>query len=112
LFAKPPQLVEINESTALWIKDVQQNEFQKEITAMNEGTQPTSLQKQLKLFQDEKGLLRSKGRIDNSSLEDAAKDPILLPKKRRLTDLIIMDVHKRSLHSGCSQTITEIRQSF
>lgn len=23
-----------------------------------------------------------------------------------------MDIHKRSLHSGCSQTITEIRQSF
>ncbi|XP_062616210.1 uncharacterized protein LOC134277925 [Saccostrea cucullata] len=112
LFVKQPQLDEMNESTVLWIKDVQQKEFQKEITAMNGGKQQTSLQKQLKLYPDDKGLLRCKGRIDNSSLEDSAKYPVLLPKKHQLTDLIIMDIHKRSLHSGCSQTITEIRQSF
>lgn len=36
---KLPQLDEINEATMLWIKDVQQNEFEREITAMNGGKQ-------------------------------------------------------------------------
>lgn len=48
---------------------------------MNGGKQQTSLQKQLKLYPDEKGLLRCKGRIDNSPLDDSAKYPALLPKR-------------------------------
>lgn len=36
---KLPQLDEINEATMLWIKDVQQNEFEREITAINGGKQ-------------------------------------------------------------------------
>lgn len=79
---------------------------------MNGGKQQTSLQKQFKLYQDEKGLLRCKGRIDNSPIDDSAKYPALLPKKHRFNDLIIMDILKRRLHFGCSQTLAEICQSF
>lgn len=95
----------------LWIKDVQQNALGWGITAMNGGKQQRSLQKQFKLYQDEKGLLRCKGRIDNSPIDDSAKYSALLPKKHRFNDLI-MDILKRRLHFGCSQTLAEICQSF
>lgn len=105
-------LDEINKATFVWIKDIQQQEFHQELSAITKGRCLPTLVKQLKLYRDENQILRCKGRIDYSSLDDSAKYPVLLPKKHRFTDLIIMDIHKRSLPSGCSQTITEIRQSF
>ena len=41
-----------------------------------------------------------RGRINNAPLPDDAKFPYLLPKKNRLTSLLISDIHIHNQHCG------------
>ena len=63
-------------------------------------------------FIDSHGILRFKGRLENTELFEGAKFPILLPRTVRLTVLIIEMVHKQNLHSGVSQTLSQMRRKF
>ncbi|XP_076095349.1 uncharacterized protein LOC143066242 [Mytilus galloprovincialis] len=98
----------------LWIKDTQQDRFVKELEhiSLNPKVKSLPLVQQLRLYLDENGIIRCKGRIQNSSLEENAKFPILLPKNHKLTDFVIMNAHLRNLHTGVGQTITHIWQSY
>ncbi|KAH3728311.1 hypothetical protein DPMN_054265 [Dreissena polymorpha] len=40
------------------------------------------------------------------------KFPILLPKKRHITRLIVRDAHITHLHSGVNATVAHIRQTY
>jgi len=42
----------------------------------------------------------------------ASKYPIYLPREHRLTELIIIDFHKRSCHCGVKATLAELRTRF
>ena len=57
-------------------------------------------------------MIRCKGRLDNSTLEEGARRPILLPKRERFTHLLIEKVHKELLHSGVSQTLAGVRYKY
>ncbi|XP_071137411.1 uncharacterized protein [Mytilus edulis] len=105
---------EISLAMNLWIKDTQQDRFVKELEhiSLNPKVKSLPLVQQLRLYLDENGIIRCKGRIQNSSIEENAKFPILLPKNHKLTDFVIMDAHLRNLHTGVGQTITHIRQSY
>ncbi|KAL3075407.1 hypothetical protein niasHT_036127 [Heterodera trifolii] len=65
----------------------------------------------LQLYEDESGILRSKGRIQKGDIAESAKDPIFLPHKAELTALIIRHVHNK-LHAGANNVLAEIRQNF
>jgi len=66
----------------------------------------------LNLVIDDQGILRCKGRYQNSELSQGAKYPKLLPPKEYYTRLNIEEVHRRMFHSGVSQTLAEIRQEY
>ncbi|GFY01958.1 integrase catalytic domain-containing protein [Trichonephila clavipes] len=51
-------------------------------------------------------------KIKNSSLSPIQKHPILLPKSRHLTNLVIQYFHHINLHSGPQLTLCCIRQKF
>ena len=69
--------------------------------------------KQLMLFEDDSGILRCRGRIDNAaSLPYSTKYPILLPSNHPLTTLYIHQAHARVLHNGVKETLTELRSRF
>jgi len=106
--------VEIQQATRLWIIDVQNDRFSEERDQIlnNTRTNKIPLLRQLRLYIDDENIVRCAGRIHNSQLEECTKFPILLPKKHRFTDLIIMDAHQKMLHSGPGQTITHIRQKY
>lgn len=109
-------LDEINKATLVWIKDIQKQTFHQELSAITIGRclhVPTFV-KQLKLYRDKNQVLSCKGNIDYSSLDDSAKIILFCPatKKQRFTDLMMINIHKRSLRTGCSQTIRVIRLSF
>ena len=53
-----------------------------------------------------------KGRLENVDMPIASKYPIYLPRDHRLTELIIIDCHKRSCHCGVKATIAELRSKF
>ena len=67
------------------------------------------LQKQLGLYLEDDGLLRCKGRIDQAEISENTRRPILLPKNERFIHLQIEKVHTQSLHSGVSQSLSQVR---
>ena len=58
-----------------------------------------SIIRQLRLYLDDDGCIRSAGRIHNAHLPEATKFPLLLPPKAHLSMLIINDAHIRQLHA-------------
>ena len=94
---------ELKEAEKLWICHIQRKHFQDCYEAI-ENKKRCNLQKQLGVYLGASGLMRCKGRLDNSDLNESAKHPILLPKDDRVTHLIIVNTHRHILHSGVSQT--------
>ena len=58
---------------------------------------------------DERGILRSAGRVTHAP---TVNSPILLPAKCSLTRLIVLFNHESVFHSGVKATFTEIRRQF
>ncbi|XP_055837216.1 uncharacterized protein LOC129905699 [Episyrphus balteatus] len=54
-------------------------------------------------FIDECGVLRVGGRLSNAEVPFNQKYPVILHKRHRLTDLIVLDCHMRNLHAGIRQ---------
>uniref|UniRef100_A0A182XW96 Uncharacterized protein n=1 Tax=Anopheles stephensi TaxID=30069 RepID=A0A182XW96_ANOST len=64
-------------------------------------------------YMDEDGILRLSGRIDRCRVVDpATKRPILLPRRHRVTELIVDDVHRRYKHGSQETVVNEVRQRF
>ena len=66
-----------------------------------------SLKFQLNLFLDDAGLWRCGGRLANADIPYATKFPLLLSRRHHLTVLIVNDAHKRVLHNGVRETLTD-----
>ena len=105
---------EIDESEALWINAVQNLAFESEMKYLhgNQRTTPPVLVSQFGLFLDKRGIIRCKGRINESSLSESSKNPILLPSKHDFSNLIIRDTHGRIKHSGLRDTLSMLRERF
>ena len=67
---------------------------------------------QLDLFIDQSGLIRSKGRMKNSTLNYDTQCPVLLPPKSHLTWLIVQHLHRSNHHCGVNTTLVLLRESF
>ena len=97
----------------LLLRSIQKSVFALEYKILDRGCKTKNvLINQLGLFLDNDKLIKCKGRMELSDLSYSAKFPILLPKKHEITDAIILNSHRLSLHYGLSQTVTCIRQRF
>ncbi|XP_071138753.1 uncharacterized protein [Mytilus edulis] len=104
---------EIENAKFLWIRYKQGKIFSDEINCIDNSTKRKTLVRQLKLFLDEKQLLRCGGRrIDNATVGETVKFPYMLPAKDRLTHLIVLEAHEKTLHSGINITLAYIQQTF
>ena len=99
---------EIQEASLSWIKSVQESNFDK---LTNTQRRPSIL-RQLKVYKDDQGILRCRGRIGNALVGDTVKYPYLLPTNNKLTTLIVIDAHEDQLHAGVNGTITHLRQTY
>ena len=52
------------------------------------------------------------GRIKNADLDENAKQPLLLPKADRFTELLIDTLHRKMYHSDVAQTLSQIRSKY
>lgn len=102
---------EIQEAENLWIIHIQRKNFSDVIDGLKKQKQ-TNLQRQLGLYVDDKGILRCRGRLENASLSEGARSPVLLPRNEYFTQLIVLRSHKQSLHSGVSQTLSNVRYKY
>ena len=62
-------------------------------------------------FLDKNGIIRVGGSMKHSSLEEAYKYPVVLPKKGKVSYLIIQWCHFQVEHAGRGITLNEIRSS-
>lgn len=104
---------EINHAETYWIRTIQANSFASEIQFLRNGNQSKPRRvEQFTLFLDEKRMLRCRGRINNSSLPQTSKNPILLPSSHPYVDLLIRHTHELVKHSAVTNTLTTLRESF
>ncbi|XP_026316034.1 uncharacterized protein LOC113227357 [Hyposmocoma kahamanoa] len=96
------------------IKCVQRIEFEQEykLLVKNETVPIKSPIYKLNLYLDNKGIIRVGGRLNNSSLPDEMKNPIILSRNGRLTQLLIEKAHCTTLHGGARLTLAYIRQRY
>ena len=106
---------DLTKAEELWIRAVQASSFAEEIKFLQNHRQnkatPPSYVTQFGLFLDQ-GVMKCKGRMNNSELPVNARNPILLPAKHEFVRLIIKDVHESTHHSGIRDTLTTIRERF
>ena len=77
-----------------------------------EGQYLDKITRQLGVFKDKDGLLRCKGRLNNSSLDPAARNPILITRNHSLPNFIVMRSHENVLHNGVKETLVDLRSCF
>ena len=104
---------EIQEGERFLIKDVQSVIFEKEIRLLKAGKELNKRSQLLSLtpfLQD--NLLRVGGRLSRANISFDAKHPIILPKNHPLTEIIIMDDHKRNGHVGRDHVLVNLQQRY
>ena len=108
-------LSELAQANLQWLKQIQGSVFADEITnVMAKGTR-LPLVRQLRLFLDSNGLLRSVrcgGRIHNAPISKLVKFPYLLPSHHNYTTLVIKNAHLSLLNAGVNTTLTALRQQY
>ena len=66
-------------------------------------------EKQFSIFEDDDGVLRCRGRIENAvKLHYSTKHPVMLPGNHHLTTLYVQQAHTRVLHNGVKETLAEL----
>lgn len=105
---------ELTNSETVWVRTVQAVAFAEEIQYLNsrQRSSPPARVAQFGLFLDERGTIRCKGRINETTLHQSTKNPILLPSKHQLSDLVIRETHERTNHSGVRDTLATTREKF
>ena len=73
----------------------------------------TKLEASLKLFEDNQGILRLRGRFAGSTLKYDEKYPIILRDScSYFTKLVILDAHERVIHQGVESTLSYVRSTY
>ena len=88
------------------VRLVQKSSFPLPIEQLKKGTLA-----RMDPFIDDDGIIRVGGRITNSTLPWELKHPIIMPKKHRVSILIIRYFHQKVQHGGRDATLNEIRQN-
>ena len=88
------------------------NEMQREdARKRNQEIKQASMLYRLDPFLDGEGILRVGGWIQQASLHEDIKNPVILPKKGHITELLIKDFHEKSHHQRRGFTLNEIRSN-
>ena len=110
-FNKELTATDIATAEELWVKSIQRNTFISEIQSLNKTGSMTPLQQQLNLFLDTAGVIRCQGRINNATIPNNSKIPILLPSHSHFTRLLILQRHSQVLHNGIGETLNAVRET-
>ena len=98
-----PGVAEYNQSLDSWIADEQKQ--------IRKQSNFSKMKSSLKLFEDEKGFLRLRGRFGNANWNYDEKYPLLL-RNSYFTRLVILDAHDNVMHHGVDTTLAYIRTCF
>ena len=108
----PVNMEMLQEASNAIIKLVQNKHFKDEVQKIRQKEGSLGKESQLSTlnpFMDKHGIIRVGGRLRRSGLSDECKHPIILPKKSKVTDLIVQWCHYNTAHCGRGITLNEIR---
>ena len=115
---RPPlSAAELEQAGQVVIKVVDKEVFPAEPKALSSAEKEIeSVPKHSNLFQldplvDSNGLLRVRGRLENSTLDFQEKHPVILPKGHLVSELIIRHFHEKVHHQARLITSGAIRQA-
>lgn len=95
------------------IKIVQNESFSEITSILNQKPiDPKSSIRNLDPFLDNNGILRVGGRLQQSSLSESEKFPIILPPKHHFTTILIRHEHSLLMHGGLAIVLQKLRQRF
>lgn len=63
-------------------------------------------------YLDEKSLLRVGGRLQNASVAEITKHPIIIPSNQHITKLLIREAHLKTLHGGIQLMMAYVRSKY
>lgn len=102
---------ELNNAEVHILLALQNQDFAKEINHLHYSTASTNLTRDLRLFIDENGLLRSRGRL-SSCLTAESNCPIVLPRSEHFSIMIVNAMQEKVCHNGVSATLAKLREKF
>ena len=110
----PISVSELKESEKEILKFVQKQSFQEELVVLRQRSKTFNKSSHIYKLDPilEDGLIRVGGRLQQAPISDNAKHPIILPKKNRVSKLIVNYYHRASGHSGVEYTLSFIQQKF
>ena len=95
-----------------WWKEVQRQQYANEIDQLQKGKSiKDSPIRDLNPFLDEEGLMRIRGRIEHSNLDNKQKHPIIINENHWIVPLFIMDCHLKVGHAGVNDTLVMTRNT-
>lgn len=108
----PLEIVQASEQ--FWYRVIQNECFQDEINALENGNEVSKRSKIANLtpYIDEHRILRANGRVTAPALEDFNNQPIILESKHPATKLLIAEYHRRFFHASSDAVVNELRQRF
>ncbi|XP_028397211.1 uncharacterized protein LOC114521021 [Dendronephthya gigantea] len=95
---------EIESAKLLWVREMQRH--------LPEKREFDQLKAQFGLYTDDEGIWRCGGRLERANLPPSTRHPILLDKDHYLASLIVYSSHRRVMHNGVKETLTEIRSQY
>ncbi|GFW07419.1 integrase catalytic domain-containing protein [Trichonephila clavipes] len=105
---------EIQNAEYFWLKCVQSEFYSTEKLALkqNEQLRSSSEIKSLVPYLDENNLLRLTGWLLEADLCFGEKHPVILPRRCKFTELLVIREHERIGHCGVSATLTQLRKKY
>lgn len=100
--------LDYSKSMKMWLRWDQSRTYE---MTNKESSNVTYLQN-LKVTEDNDGLIRCKTRMKWARVTRDEIEPILLAKKTKLTKLIILSIHFNNLHSGTAHTLAVLRKKY
>ena len=78
---------------------------------LKEQKEYKQLQRQFGLVEKEE-ILHCTGRLSNSELDCDAREPIVLPRKHKFTELVTARCHESVMHGGVRSTLAQLRTKY
>ncbi|XP_054717257.1 uncharacterized protein LOC129226651 [Uloborus diversus] len=105
---------ELKLSEEYWIKETQKEAYWLEIVDLERSQKVSDSSKIRSLvpFLDPRNILRIKRRLDESEFSLDEKQPIILPKNSKFSELLILHEHTKNFHIGVTATLVMLRRKF
>lgn len=107
-------VTDLNQSLMLCLKLCQNSAFSDDMDNLRKvgSVPPRSRLSSLCPFLDSNGIMRVRGRIQQSDETYNVKHPIILPSDHHIAKLIVVEAHENTLHGGPQLTLNYLRSKY